>query len=106
MRTRAKTPLWIAGIATFLMLGLPLEGPIPGRFLAERLFIVAAIVATAFAAAPGTTLRKSITLINVAIGSLAITAALVLANIAPSGAILLGIAACSLLWQKKLWLTT
>jgi hypothetical protein len=96
-------PLLIGGGATLLMLGLPLEGTTAGRFLTERVFLVAALVVIALAAAPGHSRARANAMLNVALGLLGITAALVLADIAPAGAILLGVVVASLLWQKRLW---
>lgn len=97
---QSSVALAVAGLATLLTLGLPVEGATIGRTNSVRVFLVAAIALIAIAALSASPVRvRKLTL--GAVVMLGITIALIVANAAPQGLIVLLIALGALVWARK-----
>ena len=105
---RPRFALWVAAVATVLVLALPLVAgadgtfELPGRALTIRVLLVAALgLVLLCAVGRRDEPQRDRQLLGIAIALLVFAAAIVIRAITPAGAVLLAIAIGALLWQRR-----
>lgn len=99
----AALALAVAGAATLLSLGLPVEGSQVGRSSSVRVFLVAALALIALAAVSSSSPSRSRSLMLGAMAMLGLTIALIVGNPAPQGLVvlLIALAGVTYVWSDQ-----